>query len=52
MIHGRNREAEEIVADVERRIAAKRSNGVVEYWSNGSEHEFMTPLLHRSTTQF
>jgi MFS family permease len=51
MIHGRNPEAEEIVTEVERRIAAKRrSNGVKEYWSNAREREFMTPSLQHSTT--
>jgi MFS family permease len=34
MIHGRNDEAEHIVSDVEAKIAAERSNGVKEYWSD------------------
>jgi MFS family permease len=50
MIHGRNREAEEIVAEVERKIAAKRSNGVKEYWSNESLTPSITPTLQHSVT--
>jgi MFS family permease len=50
MIHGRNRQAEEIVADVERKIAAKRSNGVLEYWSIASSSAAITPSLHYSIT--
>jgi MFS family permease len=51
MIHGRNREAEEIVSEVERKIAAKRrSNGVKEYWSSASEREFIIPALQHSNT--
>jgi MFS family permease len=34
MIHGRNPEAEQIVGEVERKIGAKRSNGVKEYGRN------------------
>jgi MFS family permease len=34
MIHGRNDEAEHIVSDVEAKIAADRSNGVKEHWSD------------------
>jgi MFS family permease len=37
MIHGQNSEAEEIVAEVERRIAVTRTNGVVECWSDASD---------------
>ena len=37
MIHGRNSEAEEIVAGVERKIAATRSNGLVECGSDAPE---------------
>ena len=33
MIHGRNEEAERIVTQVERSVALRRSNGVMEYWS-------------------
>jgi MFS family permease len=43
MIHGRNDEAEEIVAEVEQQIGAKRSNGVTEYWSSGGKP---TPKTH------
>ena len=49
MIHGRNSEAEEIVAEVERRIGAKRSDGVKEYWSVASVPKSITPSLHHST---
>ena len=47
MIHGRNDEAERIVGDVERKIAAKRSNGVLEYWGMSLRWH---PLLHHSST--
>ena len=47
MIHGRNRQAEQIVADVERKIAAKRSDGALEYWSDASTQN---RLLHHSIT--
>jgi MFS family permease len=47
MIHGRNHEAERIVAEVERGIGADWSNGVKEYWSNGLS---TTPSLHHSNT--
>ena len=50
MIHGRNQQAEEIVSDVERKIAAKRSNGMVECWSIVSPPESISPSLHHSTT--
>src|SRR6478672_11785693 len=50
MIHGRNQQAEEIVADVERKIAAKRSIGVKEYWSDASSSAAITPSLHYSIT--
>jgi len=50
MIHGRNAEAEEIVSDVEQRIAVKRSNGVREYWSDTSTGESTTPSLQHSIT--
>src|SRR5207249_198049 len=50
MIHGRNREAEEIVADVERKISAKRSSGVKEYWSDASAPESITPSLQHCNT--
>jgi MFS family permease len=50
MIHGRNDEAERIVADVEEKIAAKRSNGVIEYWSDVSEATSTTPPLQHSNT--
>jgi MFS family permease len=42
MIHGRNDEAERIVGDVERKIAAKRSNGVLQHST--------TPILVRTRT--
>jgi MFS family permease len=52
MIHGRNGEAERIVAEVERR--AKRSDGVMEYWSNVRRktpvQPSTTPSLHYSNT--
>ena len=50
MIHGRNDEAEQIVGEVERKIAAKRSNGVMEYWSGGSAPGPVTPPLQNSNT--
>jgi MFS family permease len=52
MIHGRNPEAEEIVTDVERKIAAKRSDGVLEDWSDSPAHPktAATPSLHFSIT--
>ena len=52
MIHGRNDDAEKIVAEVERGVQAKRSDGVREYWSNGGAelpvHHSITPALHYS----
>jgi MFS family permease len=49
MIHGRNDEAEEIVAEVERKISAKRrSIGVMEFWSNGAASACITPPLQYS----
>jgi MFS family permease len=51
MIHGRNRQAEEIVAEVERKIgASKWSNGVSEHLSIAPGGQSTTPLLHRSIT--
>jgi MFS family permease len=50
MIHGRNPEAEEILAEVERRIAAERGNGVMEYWSIESQPALITPQLQYSNT--
>ena len=52
MIHGRNDKAEEIVAEVERQVAAERSNGVMEYWSNEKRNSaaFPAPSLHHSIT--
>jgi MFS family permease len=54
MIHGRNDEAERIVAEVERRINAPRSNGVKEYWSGVPPqmpvHLSITPTLQHSNT--
>ena len=50
MIHGRNDEAERIVGDVEREIAAKRSNGGLEYWGDESPLVPITPPLQHSTT--
>ena len=45
MIHGRNAEAERIVGEVERTIDAKRSDGVMEYWSDGkSQTRQTTPI--------
>lgn len=52
MIHGHNDHAEEIVAEVERKISATRSHGVVEYASDASESARATdiPLLQHSIT--
>ena len=53
MIHGRNHEAEEIVADVERKIGARRSKGVIgvlEYWICFATHYSTTPALHYSSS--
>ena len=51
MIHGRNEEAEKIVTEVEIKIVAwRRSDGVLEHWSNTSTSAFITPSLHYSTT--
>jgi MFS family permease len=51
MIHGRNREAERIVGEVERKIGvSKRSKGVKEYWSEASAHKSVTPSLQHSIT--
>jgi MFS family permease len=51
MIHGRNDEAERIVSEVERKIGAVRgSNGVVEYWSDVTVPESITPALQHSDT--
>jgi MFS family permease len=50
MIHGRNDEAEQIVSAVEANIAAERSNGVREYWSNAPGPESITSPLHYSNT--
>jgi MFS family permease len=50
MIHGRNDEAERIVSEVERKIAAKRSDGVKEYGSDASAPESIAPQLQRSNT--
>jgi MFS family permease len=52
MIHGRNAEAEKIVGEVERKIAAKRSNGVLENWSIGvmRSRAPITPSFDYSTT--
>ncbi|MGE5214755.1 MAG: MFS transporter, partial [Nitrospirota bacterium] len=52
MIHGRNDHAEEIVAEVERKIAATRNHGVVEYGSDASESARATnipPIQHSIT---
>jgi MFS family permease len=49
MIHGRNDEAEHIVSDVEAKIAAERSDGAKEYWSNAAGQS-ITPPLHYSNT--
>jgi MFS family permease len=58
MIHGRNPEAEQIVNEVEQKIAAQqrtisRSNGVKEYWSNAgwelSPDHSITPTLQDSS---
>src|SRR5436853_2537971 len=49
MIHGRNQQAEQIVADVERKIAARRGNGVLEYGSDVISQTTITPSLHHST---
>jgi len=52
MIHGRNDEAEQIVADVERKLRASRSNGVKEFWSDmqkkTTDDYSITPPLHYS----
>jgi MFS family permease len=54
MIHGRNHEAERIVGDVERTIGSRRSNGVMEYWSDGLAKTppelSITPTLQHSIT--
>ena len=57
MIHGRNDEAEEIVTNVERTIAAQElssgSDGVKEYWSDLTGHReavSVTPALPYSNT--
>lgn len=52
MIHGHNDQAEEIVAEVERKISATRSHGVVEYGSDASESARATniPSLQHSIT--
>ena len=50
MIHGRNQQAEEIVADVEQKIAAKRNIGVLQYRRDASTPAFLGPSLHRSIT--
>jgi MFS family permease len=60
MIHGRNSEAEEVVARVERKIAATRSNGIAECWSDACEsarathtpsfQDFITPVRIRTRT--
>ena len=50
MIHGRNSEAEQIVAEVERQIAVKRSDGVKEYWSAASVPKSTIPIRVRTRT--
>jgi MFS family permease len=55
MIHGRNPEAEQIVAEVEKQIGVpKWSNGVEEYWSNEQARKSadlpITPRLQHSNT--
>src|SRR4030095_4215884 len=55
MIHGRNSEAEQIVAEVEKQIGVpKWSNGVEEYWSNEQARKLadlpITPRLQHSNT--
>lgn len=50
MIHGRNDEAEQIVAEVEQKIATERRDRVREYWSNASERGVITPSLQHSNT--
>jgi MFS family permease len=55
MIHGRNPEAEQIVAEVEKQIGVpKWSNGVEEYWSNEQAGKLadlpITPRLQHSNT--
>jgi MFS family permease len=50
MIHGRNDEAEQIVAEVERKIGAEPSDGVKEYWSNVSEPGVIAPSLQHFNT--
>jgi MFS family permease len=50
MIHGRDDEAEKIVGEVERKV--RRSDGVIENWSDGGEftpHSPDTPELHYSS---
>ncbi len=50
MIHGRNHEAEEIVADVERKIGARRSKGAMESGSIGSVSPPITRIRTRTHT--
>jgi MFS family permease len=50
MIHGRNQQAEQIVGEVERRIAARRSNGILEYGSEAISQKAITPSVHFSPT--
>jgi len=50
MIHGRNDEAEQIVAEVEKKIAAEPSDGVVEDWNNVSERGVITSSLQHLNT--
>jgi len=45
MIHGRNAEAEQIVAEVERKSAAEPSDRVKDYWSKASERRVVAPSL-------
>jgi MFS family permease len=49
MVHGRNQQAEQIVADVERKIAARPGNGVLEYGTDVISQTTITPSLHHST---
>jgi len=50
MIHGRNHQAEEIVADVERKIAARRSNAFAPASISPSLHQSTTPITIRTRT--
>ena len=50
MIHGRNHQAEEIVAGVERKIAARRSNAFAPASISPSLHQSTTPITIRTRT--